>query len=1088
MTQQQTQKAGSKRIIAFLCVAALALVFLWSGTAALAAGSEIHVSASGNDETGDGSSGNPYATLQKALAASHSGDTLVLDSDIALTSYVNIWHDLTIDGQGHTVTRQAGFAATSDTSRSWYNPAMFEVHPDNQGTTVTFKDITLDDDLKREATGFSDQATVPANTSANLSRVQDGIISLYNDPANTYKCQVILESGTTLQNFGGMNGVNLEGNSELIMKNGSKITNNGASTRGEASGVLCLAGGKLTMEDGSLITDINGSNAIFTNDGTAVINGEISNISGGSGTPLRSTGISTVTLGQTGDVHDLNVGNAALYCFGGATTYNIDGKIHDITCGVKRGGIWPSNSSGHVINITEHAEIYNIPGQAVRMDQGNIVNVSGGYFHDNGIALFIRRATKANITGGKFENNTYAILLADDGTSNARISIDSDALEFAGNEYNYFVDRTPPRGYDSDQGSFMYLSDKTLSTSPVIHMSDTNADNYTTPVSRDKELAVAPSNGTLYLGNASNPSKAAASGDPNASGATILASWFGKPATGTLTATATLPNPNGTKTYNDHPRVYALLVPISEDGSDNTGLSHLFYDTGVDIPATGDVTVPLDLPGNGSEHGYTYVLFAFPDEVTTPPTVQVSKTLTITKTWDDADDMNGARPDSIDITLSHSDSTVTTLDGGALSPVTLKASEGWKKTLGFADTVDMSEFTVTENPIVNYQLKNTPTVSGSGSAYTAALENEYVTTVRVVKIWDDAENKDGIRPLRLDVTLQKAGATLVDVDGKEAKITLYKDGNFSAEVKLPADDYSSITAVEESLPAEYTATSTNVIKDLTGKYTVVLVNEHKITPKSNSVANTYEVPTDFTGKKVWTSSYFEKSALPHPQITMFLYADGAVVRRADINPATGKTVEYAGNTKLGEGTVTVNADGGFEYKFENLPKYTSADATTPIVYTVKEEITDAKWVKVQNAPPTWYSLDGKGKYTASVNTVGDTITNDYDTLQKETSVEVEKIWKDHNNEANKRPTAVTLGLFDASGNQVVDINGNPAQVTLNEAGNWKGTFEHLYLYKKDGTKFDYSSYVIKESYDNGATWIEYGDTEKGYTYSLVTAP
>lgn len=116
-----------------------------------------------------------------------------------------------LEGRGF-FARQSGFAATSDAARSWYNQAMFEAHPDIAGTTVTFANIILDDNFLHEGTSFSDQPTAPADTSANLTRVQDGIVSLYNDPANK---QAVLT----------MTGGDVEGNGI-----GINLNNKGANT------------------------------------------------------------------------------------------------------------------------------------------------------------------------------------------------------------------------------------------------------------------------------------------------------------------------------------------------------------------------------------------------------------------------------------------------------------------------------------------------------------------------------------------------------------------------------------------------------------------------------------------------------------------------------------------------------------------------------------------------------------------------------------------------------------------------------------------------------------------------------------------
>ena len=42
----------------------------------------IHVSVSGSDSTGDGSVINPFASIQKGLDESNSGDTVLVDSGL----------------------------------------------------------------------------------------------------------------------------------------------------------------------------------------------------------------------------------------------------------------------------------------------------------------------------------------------------------------------------------------------------------------------------------------------------------------------------------------------------------------------------------------------------------------------------------------------------------------------------------------------------------------------------------------------------------------------------------------------------------------------------------------------------------------------------------------------------------------------------------------------------------------------------------------------------------------------------------------------------------------------------------------------
>ncbi len=568
---------------------ALALCLLLSlAVFAQAAGNEIFVSASGSDEIGDGTEGNPYATINKAYDKSASGDTIVLLSDIAQSACVSIWHDLTIqskDGEGpYTVTRQSGFAATSDAARSWYNPAMFEAHPDIAGTTVTFANIILDDNFLHEGTDFSDQPTAPADTSANLTRVQDGIVSLYNDPANTYLCTVILEDGCKLQNFGGMNGVNIEGHSELIMKDGSLITNGGTATSGSASGVYPLSGGKLTMEPGSRITGISGSNAVFANVGTAYINGEIDNCSGTS--PLRATH-ATFEIGPEGNVHDIT-GNTAAYYDVGASTITVRGKLTDCS-GV---GLYPSCNSGtSTVYVEDGAEIARCGQIGIQTNLQSPIYINGGSIHDNPIGVNVRKQAVLTMTGGDVEGNGIGINLNNKSTSTARCLIYAGTVE-NNSRWDYYIETTKT-GYLN--GSYMYFSDSQLATAPDVGM-QTNG----------KAILPTTDNTELYLGNASAAAdtKLAAQVTAINSYSTVLATWFAQVPEKALHLTV------ADLAAQTDP-VYVISYPVDAAGAIADDSEPVIYAVTQD---TTDARNPIDvLASAGSANGRAYALFTSPD-------------------------------------------------------------------------------------------------------------------------------------------------------------------------------------------------------------------------------------------------------------------------------------------------------------------------------------------------------------------------------------------------------------------------------------------------------------------------------------------
>jgi len=563
--------------------------------------STLYVSADGSDGTGDGSESSPYATIVKAYEESASGATIYLLSDIEMCKYVYIKHDVTIDGQGHTITRASGFATTSDTGRSWYNPSMFEVHPDDGALTVTFKNVTIDENFVHEGSSYKFQGTSP-NTGDNLNRVQDGIISAYY--AEGIKATIVLDNGTTLKNFGGMTAVRVQGGNELVMKSGSVIDNGGEKktavpdNSGEA-GAVTTQGGTLTMEPGSKITGIRGVNAITENSGTVVVNGEITNCN--SGAMIRPMGSSSLTIGKDGEIHNVTTTLCVIYgnsCAAG-TVFNIDGKIHDVSCGPKRGGVWPSNSGSNItVNITENAELYNIPGQVIRSDLGATVNMSGGSIHGSGAALFIRKGASLNLTGGEIKDNTFGVLLANDGTSTARINVNAADEIVEGNTYDYFIDWNE-LGYEN--GSCMYFSEEKLAEEPMVVMGDMNPDNYAAEVSTSsnyKEITIAASNGYMYLGNASKASKNALSAEAsNLDLTNERATWWCRDDKGQIDLdVAAIPN------LNNEP-IYALYVPVDAAGKPTGDVKC--------VPAqrSGDtVTVSLSTSDYESAKGYSVLL------------------------------------------------------------------------------------------------------------------------------------------------------------------------------------------------------------------------------------------------------------------------------------------------------------------------------------------------------------------------------------------------------------------------------------------------------------------------------------------------
>lgn len=236
----------------------------------------VYVSATGDDENGTGTQEKPLATLAEAVDVAKDGATVYVMSDLDASSLVFIDHkSVTIDGGGNTVTRVKGFAPKNDV-RGGYNPAMIEVA---NGSTLTLKNITLNDAFLREADIFLEQPTSGDNKN-NESKAQDAIIAAYNGGGT-----IILGDGTTLKNFGGMSAVRVGGQgqdasstSKLVMQAGSQIIDDSLGKRAGGAAAVWSQGGIVEVQSGAKIAGIDGR-AMYLEDGAyAQVTGSIENI------------------------------------------------------------------------------------------------------------------------------------------------------------------------------------------------------------------------------------------------------------------------------------------------------------------------------------------------------------------------------------------------------------------------------------------------------------------------------------------------------------------------------------------------------------------------------------------------------------------------------------------------------------------------------------------------------------------------------------------------------------------------------------------------------------------------------------------
>ena len=238
----------------------------------------------------------------------------------------------------------------------------------------------------------------------------------------------------------------------------------------------------------------------------------------------------------------------------------------------------------------------------------------------------------------------------------------------------------------------------------------------------------------------------------------------------------------------------------------------------------------------------------------TPETVEAS----VKKVWDDADNQDGKRPESLTVTLS---------DG---KTVTLNAENKWEgKITGLPKYKDgkVIEYTWTEGDMPEGYTLKSQTTEGTVTTITNSYTPEK-TEASVKKVWDDADNQDGKRPETLTVALSDGQTVTLNAENKwEGKITglpKYKDGKVI-----------EYTWTEAGLPEGY---------ELTGQKTegtvTTLTNKHN--PEK----------VDVTVKKVWDDE--SDSSLRPKSLTVQL-SDGQ--------------------------TVTLNEGNKWEGTISGLPKY-----------------------------------------------------------------------------------------------------------------------------------------------------------------------
>lgn len=456
----------------------------------------------------------------------------------------------------------------------------------------------------------------------------------------------------------------------------------------------------------------------------------------------------------------------------------------------------------------------------------------------------------------------------------------------------------------------------------------------------------------------------------------------------------------------------------------------------------------------------------------TSDTVQVtvvpSRNVSLTTEWNDSDNQDGSRPEK---------TTVQLTANGQLTgePVELNADNNWtyewKQLLAEDEEGTNIVYRVTADAPEEYTAKVTGSADdGFVVTYTHEIAK---TSVTASVTWDDADDKDGIRPKSVsfqlkadgenvgdaitvnagsnwtktweDLPEKKAGKALtytvevsdipteedqytVTTSGDAASGFVFKASHVSTSVEIPVSvtwddaenqDGARIEAVEAELYANGEATGNKVTLNAENNWTAKFAS---VDVKKDGTRIKYEVKgTEADGYDVSVAGDIldEKGlVLTYKHIPAVVNVSARVSwndanNQDGIRPTDTLVQLYADGTALGDKAV-IESNKEWTKTWSNLPKY---KAGKEIVYNVSAYAVSGYTVKV-----TGNALEGyKAEYTHNVQKMNVTVQN---------------AWNDLDNVVDSRPAQLVVEIY---------ANGKTTgkRVTLTEANNWKATVSGL---------------------------------------------
>ena len=449
--------------------------------------------------------------------------------------------------------------------------------------------------------------------------------------------------------------------------------------------------------------------------------------------------------------------------------------------------------------------------------------------------------------------------------------------------------------------------------------------------------------------------------------------------------------------------------------------------------------------------------------------------LEASKVWDDQDNQEGLRPASVEFQLYK--------NGKAQGkPVTVSAATDWKAHFTNLPDKDsdgkLNTYTVKEVKVPTHYTVDTEEASFTdGKATITNKRTPETTTVTVKKVWDDAQNQDGLRPSTIKVHLLANGTEVqaLDLTGEGDEWThtftdlpVYKDGQkvVYTVTEDKVDNYTTkidgTTITNTYKPGKTSLTVTKNWKDANNQdglrpktikvqlyagdqkvgkavelsadnkwtHTFSNLDEKKAGQVINYTVKEIDVPEGYTqaveasnpGQVVVTNTHEpEKTKVEVSK----KWEDGD--DQDGLRPASIQVQLYKDGLATDQ-VVELSAANDWKGAFENLDAKAAGKAIT---YTVKEV-----------AVPDGYKVTVNDKDKANANVV---LTNTHEPAL--TEMKVTKKWEDANDQDGLRPKSIKVQLY--AGDEKV---GDP--VELSADNQWTHTFSKL-AEKKAGQAISY---------------------------------